>query len=164
MIAIKYLQLIGLFFALALSSCSSRSPKTPQADQVKPPLYHVIKSDGETVAIIAKWYTGEVKNWKEIVKVNPRLDPANITVGDSIMIPGDLIHIREEMPKEFLNSQLVILSNARKAREETENKNRSDGIGQGESSLKTPPQPELSPATEELIKTRDDLWKELMGE
>jgi hypothetical protein len=41
----------------------------------------------EALSHIAKWYTGTLKNWKAIAKINPELDPKKIDIGDTISIP-----------------------------------------------------------------------------
>jgi hypothetical protein len=64
--------------------------------------YHKVKYPGESLSIIAKWYTGDVKNWPFLAKVNPELDPNRITVGDKIRIPNKLLHIQKPMPRSFI--------------------------------------------------------------
>ncbi len=65
-------------------------------------LVHRTQWQGETLSIIAKWYTGKFKNWKAIAKANPKLKPNRILIGDRIHIPEDLLKTRKPMPKEFL--------------------------------------------------------------
>lgn len=81
--------------------------KPTTREEVRPPkksagLVHRIQWQGETLSRIAKWYTGEVKNWKAIAKANPKLKPNRILIGGKIHIPEDLLNTREPMPKEFL--------------------------------------------------------------
>jgi hypothetical protein len=64
--------------------------------------YHKVKYPGESISIIAKWYTGDVKNWHSVAKVNPKLDPNRITVGDKIRIPNKLLHTQKPMPRSFV--------------------------------------------------------------
>jgi hypothetical protein len=66
--------------------------------------YHKVKYPGESLSIIAKWYTGDVKNWHSVAKVNPKLDPNRITVGDKIRIPNKLLHTQKPMPRSFVVS------------------------------------------------------------
>ena len=66
--------------------------------------YHKVKYPGESISIIAKWYTGDVKNWHSVAKVNPKLDPNRITVGDKIRIPNKLLHTQKPMPRSFVVS------------------------------------------------------------
>jgi hypothetical protein len=63
---------------------------------------HTVRWYGETLSIIAKWYTGELGQWKAIARVNPDLDPNRIFRGNRIRIPEGLIKTRRPMPKQFL--------------------------------------------------------------
>lgn len=65
-------------------------------------LVHRVQWQGETLAIIAKWYTGRLKNWQALAKANPKLRPNRILIGNKIHIPEDLLNTRKPMPKEFL--------------------------------------------------------------
>ena len=65
-------------------------------------LSHKIKWQGETLTLIAAWYTGSAKNWMHLVEANPGIDPRRIMIGDSILIPEDLLKTRRPMPIEFL--------------------------------------------------------------
>lgn len=64
---------------------------------------HTVKWSGETVSIIAGWYTGDIENWKPLAQANPNIDPARIFVGNKILIPEDLLKTREPMPKDFVD-------------------------------------------------------------
>ena len=64
--------------------------------------YHKVKYPGESLSIIAKWYTGEVENWRALTKANPKLKPNRITVGDKIRIPNKLLHTQKLMPRSFV--------------------------------------------------------------
>ena len=66
--------------------------------------YHKVTYQGESISIIAKWYTGDAKNWRSLTKVNPKLDPNRITVGDKIRIPNKLLHTKRPMPRSFVVS------------------------------------------------------------
>jgi len=63
---------------------------------------HKVRWKEETLSHIAKWYTGAVKNWKAIAKINPKLDPRDIDIGDTISIPEDLLTSRKPMPHSFV--------------------------------------------------------------
>jgi hypothetical protein len=65
---------------------------------------HRVRWKGETLFIIAKWYTGSGKNWKALSKANPKLDPNLMSINDNIFIPKDLIKSRKPMPLSFLAS------------------------------------------------------------
>jgi hypothetical protein len=67
-----------------------------------------VKWSGETVSIIAAWYTGDLDNWKVLAEVmtrnNPNADIKRIYVGNKILIPENLLKTRETMTKEFVDS------------------------------------------------------------
>lgn len=69
---------------------------------------HTVKWNGETVSIIAAWYTGYLENWKALAEVMTKNDPkANINcifLGNKILIPKSLMKTRDPMPKEFVDS------------------------------------------------------------
>ena len=65
---------------------------------------HRIRWKGETLFIIAKWYTGSGKNWKALSKANPKLNPNLMIINDNIFIPENLIKYRKPMTLSFLSS------------------------------------------------------------
>lgn len=97
-------------------------PKTPASEPVttvtpesertvvapKPPVFylHEVRWPEETYSHIAKWYTGNVSNWKAIAKANPELDPKEINIGNTISIPEDLMTSRKPMPHSFVRSSV----------------------------------------------------------
>ena len=64
---------------------------------------HKVKYSGETLSIIALWYTGKHGNWKEIAQANPDMKPNRIVPGDEILIPEGLLKTRDPLPKEFVD-------------------------------------------------------------
>jgi LysM repeat protein len=70
----------------------------------KPAYYeHNVRWSGESLSIIAKWYTGSLENWKALSKANPKINPSRIHKGQKIRIPENLLKTREPMPKRFLS-------------------------------------------------------------
>jgi hypothetical protein len=65
---------------------------------------HRVRWQGETLFIIAKWYTGSGENWKALSNANPKLNPNIITINDNIFIPEDLMKYRKPMPFSFPSS------------------------------------------------------------
>ena len=65
--------------------------------------YHRVRYSGETLSMIAKWYTGDAENWHALTRVNPELDPNRIIIGAQIRIPGKLLNTREPMPQDFID-------------------------------------------------------------
>lgn len=65
---------------------------------------HRVRWKGETLFIIAKWYTGSGKNWNALSKANPKLNPNRMIINDNIIISENLIKYRKPMPLSFLSS------------------------------------------------------------
>jgi hypothetical protein len=65
---------------------------------------HTVRFGGETVSIIAGWYTGDIENWKALVEANSNIDPKRVLVGNKILIPEDLLKTREPMPQKFVDN------------------------------------------------------------
>jgi hypothetical protein len=97
--------------------------------------FHKVKYPGESISIIAKWYTGDVKNWHSVAKVNPKLDPNRITVGDKIRIPNKLLHTQKPMPRSF-----VVGSAKRKKSEPSQVKTVKTAEKESEPSATSPPE------------------------
>jgi len=78
-------------------------PKEVKVEPPAGPSYyeHKVKWAGESLSIIAAWYTGSLENWKVLAKVNPKVNPSRIYIGQKIRIPGDLLKTREPMPRSF---------------------------------------------------------------
>ena len=73
-------------------------PSTPAPLEPKY-LAHTVQSAGETLIAIARWYTGHGDNWGRLAKANPGLDPRRMDIGDTILIPKELLTTRQPMPK-----------------------------------------------------------------
>ena len=68
------------------------------------PYIHTVHWRGETLSLIAKWYTGKWRNWKALAKANSNLNPNLIRIGDKIVIPQELLKNRDPMPVHVLPS------------------------------------------------------------
>jgi hypothetical protein len=85
-------------------------PETPSKAPAKAPgpetkyFVHVVRYWGESVSIIAGWYTGDIKNWEALAAANPAINPNRIMKGDKIRIPEDIMIKHEPMPKEYVDS------------------------------------------------------------
>jgi len=64
---------------------------------------HTIKWSGETLSIIALWYTGDQSNWKTIAQSNPDINPNRIFGGHEILIPERLMKTHDPLPKEYVD-------------------------------------------------------------
>ena len=63
---------------------------------------HQVKWSGETLALIAKWYTGRYGNWKAIARTNPGLRPKRIAVGNIIYIPPEIMKTKKPLPQKVV--------------------------------------------------------------
>ena len=102
--------------SVTLGGCNNKPapvppPQQPVAEpEVAADVEHRISYSGETLAVIAAWYTGRATNWQAIRDANPGLRPERLNLGQVILIPGDLVVQHEPMPKRF------VTDNAAKAR------------------------------------------------
>jgi hypothetical protein len=62
---------------------------------------HKVRHRNETFFSIAQWYTGSGNNWPRLVKDNPNIDPKRIHIGDTVLIPEDLLKTRRPIPAGF---------------------------------------------------------------
>jgi len=84
---------------LLLSGCSTIRP-----DATKPQLIPHRVMPGETLACIAKWYSGNETQWQEIVRYNPGINPRNLQVNNTINIPMDIATIHSQQSRFSLAS------------------------------------------------------------
>jgi len=88
------------------------APKTPSEVETLATIseqrfyIHRVRWKGETLFIIAKWYTGSGKNWKALSNANPKLNPNRFLINDNIFIPEELMKSRKPMPLSFLSSSV----------------------------------------------------------
>ena len=59
---------------------------------------HEVRNRRETLFSIAEWYTGSGNNWRHLIDANPGIDPRKIRIGDTILIPENLLKTRDPMP------------------------------------------------------------------
>ena len=85
---------------LICSGCTFLSKLTDKREKF---FVHTVTWPGETVSIVAKWYTGSIDNWKQITQTNPGLDPKKMVIGDKIHIPGHLLKTTKPMPEKFVS-------------------------------------------------------------
>lgn len=97
---------MSLLTWLSLTGCNKKSSPPEAAPVVvqEPDIEHSVKYSGETLAVIAKWYTGRATNWNAIRDANPGLRPERINLGQVIMIPRALVVEERPMPREFVKS------------------------------------------------------------
>jgi hypothetical protein len=80
----------------------TREPLSGQFAAEHLPAYfeHTVHWPGETLSLIAKWYTGEYRNWKKLADHNPEINPKHIVIGQQIFIPANLLKTREVLPQK----------------------------------------------------------------
>ncbi|RIK99980.1 MAG: hypothetical protein DCC75_14165 [Proteobacteria bacterium] len=67
-------------------------------------LTHIVKFQGETLAVISKWYTGDSQNWQRIQAANPGLDVRRMRMGQVIRIPRILVIKETPLPASAIGS------------------------------------------------------------
>lgn len=85
----------------------SPPPSVKPAPKVEPTaenFIHEVKWPGESLSIIAGWYTGDIQNWKALSPFNPHVKPDVIRMGDRIVIPRSMMKTQEPMPKAYLET------------------------------------------------------------
>lgn len=117
---VKILVFLGLTLSFICAGCvlknidtstispSKKSKKTSsisnKGDQDFPDGYyiHKVRFPDESISIIAKWFTGNLKNWKVLAKCNPTINPNRIFLGDEIRIPRILMTRKDPIPHGFV--------------------------------------------------------------
>jgi len=61
---------------------------------------HTVRWPGETLSLIASWYTGSYTNWRKLAAANPRINPNRIKNSDVIYIPPSLLKTRVPLPQK----------------------------------------------------------------
>jgi LysM repeat protein len=105
--------ILGFALILVFTGCTQMRqlrervlPTGAEPEPPKKPTYygHTVRWTGESLSIIAKWYTGSSENWKGLAKANPKINPSRIYIGQKIRIPENLLKTREPMPQSFVAS------------------------------------------------------------
>lgn len=101
----KIISVLTLFFLTFMSIGCSATRKNKVWKPIKPKktfFVHVVQWPNETLPIIAKWYTGDSNNWQSLADANPIINPEQLSAGNKIFIPEDLLKVQKSMPKGFL--------------------------------------------------------------
>jgi hypothetical protein len=112
---IRILLLLAPVFTLTLSGCATVDKYVQQINEKLPSWaksseskaayhYHKVRYPGESLSVIAEWYTGDVQNWPYLAKANSKINPDHITIGTTVLIPKNLLHTNKPMPKEFVEA------------------------------------------------------------
>lgn len=101
-------------FLIVCSGCASAPEPAPATEVIQPPpsppppkvtyYTHAVKWPGESLSIIAGWYTGDVQNWKDLAEANPDINPNRIHEGMKILIPENMITTKAVMTKDYVDS------------------------------------------------------------
>ncbi len=75
-------------------------------ETIKKSYYHTIQYQGESLSLIAKWYTGKTSNWRKIAEKNPELNPLRIKINHRVLIPEELLTNRTPMGKDFVRKNM----------------------------------------------------------
>ena len=58
---------------------------------------HYVTFSGETLSILARWYTGDRSNAGKIARINRIADPDKLSTGDTIIIPAYLLRNKNRL-------------------------------------------------------------------
>ncbi len=103
---------IGMFAIACGPESNSRQqpPPVEPLNSTPPSVEHRVTYSGETLALIALWYTGKATNWGLIQEANPGLNPKRISLGQTISIPESLVTRSEPMPRRFISENVRVRS------------------------------------------------------
>lgn len=103
---------------------------------------HRVQWHGETLSIIALWYTGDLDNWEALAAANPTINPHLLYLKTLLTIPGDLVRTRKPMPREFLGQFM----------KKEESRETGSGVdAEPEPSPQDPPPPAAVPTDDDAI-------------
>lgn len=102
---LRCLLLVGTLVLTGCSRLFSAPPPQlePAPETIKVEYHeHTVQLSGETLGLIAAWYTGTPSHWKEIQSHNPGLDVHRIKINDTIKIPESLLITTEGLTASAL--------------------------------------------------------------
>lgn len=99
------LVLLGPLLLSFLMACESidHTKKKDAAVVAAPPvekpkfIFHRVM-EGETMASIAKWYSGNEAHWYELKEENPGMEPYKLKKGDVVKVPVSMAIVHNEQP------------------------------------------------------------------
>lgn len=95
-----------LMFCVGLSACVKQGaepePVMNSGDMSPDHYTHTVRYSGETLGIIAGWYTGSSRNWESIASANPGLQPERINIGQQINIPASILVRDQPLSEEYV--------------------------------------------------------------
>ncbi|MCB0359013.1 MAG: LysM peptidoglycan-binding domain-containing protein, partial [Bdellovibrionales bacterium] len=75
------------------------SPRQAHTESAADDVLHTVTFRGETLYLIATWYTGTSKNAGRIAEINSITNPNAIRIGDVIRIPRYLLIRNDPLPR-----------------------------------------------------------------
>jgi len=100
----SFLVFVCTVFFLATVGCANKQQQAPAAPPAPEHYVHTVRYSGETLGVIALYYTGKTANWPLLQNANPGLKPERITLGQTIMIPSSLLIRQEALPEKFVRN------------------------------------------------------------
>lgn len=97
-----------LVFCLLLiqTGCVFRQNDNNKNDASQSVFKHKIEHPGETLGLIAKWYTNKSSNWVLIAEANPDIRPNHLQLGQIIAVPRSIMVRSTAISQEFINAFL----------------------------------------------------------
>ena len=89
-----------IFIPVDLLKTREALPQNYAGDYCKNCYGHTVRWPGESMSLIARWYTGSSGNWRKLAKANPSINPNRIKKGNVIAIPTKLMKTREPLPQK----------------------------------------------------------------
>jgi len=89
-----------VFIPVKLLRTRKALPKNYAGDSCRKCYRHTVRWPGESMSLIARWYTGAAKNWRKLAAINPRINPNHIQKGNVIVIPSDLLKNKKPLPQK----------------------------------------------------------------
>lgn len=99
-----FLLAVSLAFLVVCSGCASGPGLLRRLGPGETYFTHVVKWPGESLSIIAAWYTGDIQNWKALAEANPDVNPNRIHEGMKLLIPESLMKTKAPMTKDHVDS------------------------------------------------------------
>ena len=93
-----------IFIPVRLLKTRKPLPQNFASDYCKNCYRHTVRWTGESLSLIARWYTGASGNWRELAKANPRINPHRIKKGNVIIIPPALLKTKKPLPQNFASA------------------------------------------------------------
>ena len=89
-----------IFIPVKLLKTRKALPQNYASNDCKDCYRHTVRWPGESMSLIARWYTGSSNNWRKLARANPRLIPSRSKNGNVILVPPALMKTREPLPQK----------------------------------------------------------------